>query len=398
MQTGYSGPKGNSPRYVCGRAQQLYAVKHGCQSIGGGRLEKTILSQLFTVLEPASLQATATALAEADTHYAARLAVFEKNTERARYEADRAGRQYDNVEPENRLVARTLETTLETKLAAVRVAENDLATQRARRPLTLTADEIAWITRAGADIRAVFAAPTTTTIERKQLIRAVITEVVLTVNPDTRIADLRIIWQGGADTQLQMPMTKAGAHPVRTDEDTLHLLRRLAAAYDDTTVALILSKQHRRTATGLEWTKTRVKTTRISHAIPAFAGQPQTVGADQQDDDVVTAEEAGRQLGVSKFTIYRWLRQGFITGEQITPGAPWQIRLDQALRDRVRPQAPDGWASLDQAATALGIARQTVLHKVQRGQLDAVHVTTGQRKGLRININPDQPRLFDNTQ
>jgi hypothetical protein len=55
------------------------------------------------------------------------------------------------------------------------------------------------------------------------------------------------------------------------------------------------------------------------------------------------------------------------------PGAPWQIRINQALRDKIRPEEPDGWLPLDAAAKALGIARQTVLHKVQRGELQAVH-------------------------
>ena len=85
MQTGYSGPKGNSPRYVCARAKQLYATERGCCSIGGGRLEKTILAELFAVLEPAALEATAKALAEADEQYQRRLAAFELAAERARY-------------------------------------------------------------------------------------------------------------------------------------------------------------------------------------------------------------------------------------------------------------------------------------------------------------------------
>src|SRR4029077_16326815 len=79
----------------------------------------------------------------------------------------------------------------------------------------------------------------------------------------------------------------------------------------------------------------------------------------------------------------------------LTPGAPWQIRIDQALRDKIRPEAPDGWLPLDAAAQALGVARQTVLHKVQRGQLHAVHVNRGRRKGLRIQVKPDQAGLFE---
>ena len=188
MQTGYSGPAGNSPRYLCARIQMHYGRDgaHACQSTGGRRLEQTVLAELFAVLAPAALAATAQAMAEAETCYRQRLQVFELAAERARYEADRALRQFNAVEPENRLVARTLERALEDKLAAVRAAGNDLAAQQARRPVTLTGAEIAWISSAGADVRAVFDAPATTTRERKQLIRAVITEVVLTVNTQTR--------------------------------------------------------------------------------------------------------------------------------------------------------------------------------------------------------------------
>ncbi|HZE14459.1 MAG TPA: hypothetical protein VE197_01415, partial [Mycobacterium sp.] len=102
-------------------------------------------------------------------------------------------------------------------------------------------------------------------------------------------------------------------------------------------------------------------------------------------------------LGVSRETLYRWIwiRDGFIIAEQITPGAPWRIRIDQALRDKIQPEAPQGWLGLNDAAKALGVARQTVLHKVQRGgELQAVHVNRGRRKGLRINVKLDQPGLF----
>ena len=153
MQTGYSGPAGNSPRYVCARAQQLYAGEHGCQSIGGGRLEKTVLAELFTVLEPAALSATAQALAEADAHFRQRLAAFELAVERARFEADRARRQFDAVEPENRLVARTLEKR------AGRQARRRCAARRTTWPPSGPADRWRSATpnspgspRAGADV------------------------------------------------------------------------------------------------------------------------------------------------------------------------------------------------------------------------------------------------------
>jgi DNA invertase Pin-like site-specific DNA recombinase len=394
MQTGYSGAKGNCPRYVCGRAKQLYGGEKGCQSLGGRRLENRILEEMFAVLEPAALAATAQALADAERSHATTLRAFELTVERARYEAERARRQYDAVEPENRLVARTLERVLEAKLAAQRQAEQDLLTARARRPVRLTDDDLAWLSHAGADIRAVFHAPSTTARERKQVLRAIVSEVVITVDATKRTAALRIIWQGGGCTDLEMTLTKTGGHFRATDEDTVELVRRLAAHYDDTTIALILSRQHRRTGTGLPFTKSRVQSLRVSRGIPAH--QPaENVAPDGDDAVVVTVAEAERLLGVSKVTIYRWLRDGFITGGQLTAGAPWRIRIDQAVRDKVVPTVPDGWVGLDQAAAILGVARQTVLHKVQRGELPAVHVNRGQRKGLRIKVSSDDAGLFD---
>jgi predicted DNA-binding transcriptional regulator AlpA len=395
MQTGYSGVKGNCPRYVCARAKQLYGGEKGCQGLGGRRLEQRVLDEVFTVLAPAALAATGRALTDAEQARAATLRVFELAAERARYEAGRARRQYDAVEPENRLVARTLERALESKLAAQRQAERDLISQQARRPVQLTDEELAWLSRAGADVRAVFNAPGTTFRERKQLLRAILAEVVVTVDAIARTAAIRIIWQGGACTELTMPMTKTGGHFQTTSEDTVDLIRRLAVHYDDTTIALILARQHRRTGTGLPFTRSRVKTLRVSRGIPACQPAAETVAPGSEDAVVVTVAEAERLLGVGKVTIYRWLRDGFLTGEQLTPNAPWRIRIDQAVRDRIVPQVPDGWVGLDQAAAVLGVARQTVLHKVQRGDLAAVHVNRGRRKGLRINVKPDQAGLFD---
>jgi hypothetical protein len=298
------------------------------------------------------------------------------------------------VEPENRLVARTLERALEDKLAAQRQAERDLLAAQARHPVRLTDEEVAWLSRAGADVRAVFTAPSTRFRERKRLLRAIVSEVVVTVDTEARTAALRIIWQGGACTELEMTLTKIGGHFRTTDEDTVQLVRRLAAHYEDKTIAQILSQQRRRTGTGLPFTKSRVHSLRVSRGISAYQ-PPETVTPDGDDAVVVSVTEAGRLLGVATVTVYRWLRDGFITGEQLTANAPWRIRIDQAVRDRVVPTVPDGWIGLDEAAAALGVARQTVLHKVQRGDLQAVYVNRGQRKGLRIKVFSDQAGLFD---
>ena len=398
MQVGYSGVSGNVPRYLCARGQQLYGSAASCQSLGGHRLEQVVVAEVFKVLEPAALAATAKALAEVEANHADRLVAFDTAVERARYEAERARRQYDAVEPENRLVARNMERAWEAALGQMARAEADLAAARARRPVALSAGELAWLSRAGADVRAVFDATTTTSRERKQLLRAVISEVVVTVDTEARTASLRVCWQGEASSELQMALNKVGGHCRATDEDTVDLVARLACHYDDKTIAQVLSRQGRRTGTGLAFTQRRVAHVRATRGIPAGPRAPVS-SADGDSAQVVSITTAEATLGVSRATLYRWLRDGFIVGTQLTPGGPWHIRVDDALRSKIVPEVPEGWVGLDAAAQALGASRQSVLDRIARGELRAVHVNRGRRRGLAIEVpGTDAANLFDTPQ
>ena len=78
---------------------------------------------------------------------------------------------------------------------------------------------------------------------------------------------------------------------------------------------------------------------------------------------------AAKQLGIAPSTLLRWLNDGFVAGEQLTPGAPWRIRLTDELRNMLVDDAPDGWVALQYATRALGVSRQTVLQRVKRGEL-----------------------------
>jgi DNA invertase Pin-like site-specific DNA recombinase len=394
MRTGYQGSRHKHlPRYYCAAEGTYFGRRAYCQGVGGRQIEQAVIEEVLAVLEPAALAATAQALADAATARAERLRAFELAAERARYEAGRARRQYDACEPENRLVARSLETAWEDRLAAVTRAEAALATEQARRPSPLSAEETAWLSRAGADIRAIFEAPATTPRERKQLIRALLAEVTLTVDRQARTAALTLCWEGGAITHRTVALPRLGAPWRTTQASTVDLIRRLAAHYDDATIAGVLARQHRRTGTGLTFTKARIAEVRRNHRIPPFR---KTAAPACHDGHVVSITQAAAELSVGISTIYRWLADGFIAGEQLTPGAPWRIRLDDALRAKVTEHAPEGWLPLRQAAAALGVAQQTVLHKVQRGELAAVHVRHGRRSGLRIQVQPAQAGPFEN--
>ncbi|MGO9971593.1 MAG: recombinase family protein [Solirubrobacteraceae bacterium] len=391
MQVGYSG-KTLVPNYSCVRGNQLYGTKR-CQSVGGRRIERVVLDEVFEALRPAGIEATLRALQDAKSDHQALVHSAELELERARIHAERARRQFDGCEPENRLVARTLEREWEQRLTEVRRAERAAAEVAAKRLDPLTEQEIAWCRHAGADLRKVFDAPTTTDRERKQLLRAVLREVIVTVDRESEqhTAELRVVWEGGQVTEHSVPLSRTGSHTRCTDQDTIALVRRLAARYPDKQIAAILARQGRLTGAGNPFTAHDVHGLRTYHKIPAAP-----VRTNDHHGDVLTIAEAANELGVSTATVHRWLREGFVSGEQITPGAPWQIRLTPELRARVCEHAPDGWLALTQAANALGMARQTVLHKVQRGEINAVYVHHGKRKGLRIQVKPNQAGLFEN--
>jgi predicted DNA-binding transcriptional regulator AlpA len=125
-----------------------------------------------------------------------------------------------------------------------------------------------------------------------------------------------------------------------TDEDVIETIRRLAAHYDDATIAGILARQRRRTATGRPFTADRVRQLRISRHIPAYK---RTVPPPGDDVPMVSVPAAAQALEVSAATVYRWIRDGFIVAERLEPAAPWRIRLDDELRGRVADEVPEGW-------------------------------------------------------
>jgi len=118
----------------------------------------------------------------------------------------------------------------------------------------------------------------------------------------------------------------------------MELLGRLAPLYPDDIIAGIFNRQGRRTATGERFTSSHVSGLRHYRNIPRFqpSRQPTT-------GDLVNIGQAAKRLGVNTSTIHRWLNDGFIAGEQVTPGAPWQIRFTGELCAKFTDEAPQGY-------------------------------------------------------
>ena len=228
MQVAYSGTSGRVVRYACVRAHHLHGTDHACQSLGGLRLEKAVASAFLDAVTPAGVRASAQAIDQIEQAHEERLAGQRLAVERAQFEAERARRQFDACEPEHRLVARTLESRLEEALGDLERERRKVAELERRRPEPLTADERQALGHLARDLPRLWGAETTTPRDRKELLRSLISEVVVTVRDQPRRADIEIAWEGGARTELQVALVRRGAESKRTPEDTVELIRALA--------------------------------------------------------------------------------------------------------------------------------------------------------------------------
>jgi predicted DNA-binding transcriptional regulator AlpA len=290
------------------------------------------------------------------------------------------------------LVARGLERDWEECLHALEAAKAELARRERERPRILSEVERDRLLALGPDLAAVWNAATTTSRDRKELLQTLIEEVIIRLDRDKAAARLSLRWKGGALSEIDVPLPRSRPATVRTDEDTIALLRRLAVHYPDAVIAGILNRQERRTAYGHRFDAGRVGNLRRHWGVPCF--EPK---AEHANGELLTVRKAAPLLGVAPSTIHRLLNDGFITGEQTTPGAPWRIRLTDDLKRQFNSDGGEGFMPMREAMRALGISRQTVLQRVKRGEIEAVHVMRGKQKGLRIKVIARQSELFDPT-
>ena len=388
LHTHYTG-RNAAPGYHCSGKNIVEGRGVYCLHVGGVQIDQAVVDAFLQALTPAALEATELAAQQLEAGHDAALAQWRLEVERARYEAERAERQYRAVEPENRLVARGLETEWEKRLRDLALAEKELGRREQQRPRTLSPEEKKKLRSLGSDLQQVWRAPTTTVRDRKELLRALLEEVMVTVNKPERCAHLTLRWKGGALTEIDLSLPRMKPRGLHTDEDTISLLRRLAVHYPDDVIAGILNRQGRRTASGERFTANQVGSLRRYRQIPRH--EPPT---ESPTAELATIRKAAQSLGVYTSTIHRWLNDGFIAGEQVTPGAPWQIRITDELRARFVEQAPPDYLPMLETTMKLGVSRQTVLQRVKRGELEALLVTRGRRKGLRIKVVDPQPGLF----
>jgi DNA invertase Pin-like site-specific DNA recombinase/uncharacterized protein YndB with AHSA1/START domain len=386
----YQG-KHSTPGYYCAANHIANGRGMFCLRVGGLRIDQAVAHAFLDAIAPAGIEAAFVAEKNIEAGHEADIAQWRLQVERARYETERVERRYRSVEPENRLVARTLEAEWESRLSELAAAQAELARRQTQRPAFLTEEQRTRIRALGTDLKRVWEAPTTTARDQKELLQTLLEEVLITVVPTESKAHLTLRWRGGAISELDLSLRSHRIPPIRTDEATIDLVRRLAAHHPDAVIAGILNRQGRRTAHGDRFTVNKVANLRRYWQIPRFDRTSVS-----SEGELVTVAKAAKILGMAPSTLHRWLADGFIAGEQITPGAPWRIRISEQIRERFVETPPADHVPIVDAIRLLGFSRQTVLQRVKRGDLSAVHVRCGKRKGLYIKVLGIQPTLFDN--
>ena len=319
------------PRYECSHSRADHVAAPLCGSVRADTVDQAVTAALLAAVEPAQVALALAAAEEVTARRQRSVRAAELAVERARYDAERAERAFLACEPENRLVARSLEARWETRLADLAEAEAALATQRSARPELPSPDQLAATV---ADLPALWSAPATSDKDRKRLLRTLLGDVTLTPsaeNPSRLTAGLR--WKSGATQQLLVTRRKNAIQLRATDPAAIELARRIGPGCDNNALATALNDAGHRTGTGQPFDGVAAANLRNYHHIP-YPGL-------LEDGELTPRQVAGR-TGVSTGTIHYWINAGYLPARR-GPASRWCIPfppdVEAACRDRAAGSA-----------------------------------------------------------
>jgi excisionase family DNA binding protein len=315
--------------YYC-RGAFTDLAKQCCITFGGIRVDRQVVAEVLERLQPLGIEAAIDALAAQDAEQSDRRRQLENALEAARYEASRAHRQYDAVDPENRLVASELERRWNEKLSGVQAIEEELARTLAKPAPQLSIGDRERLMALGTDLGRAWDSPGATAETKKKIIRILINEIIVDVS-DT--LDLVIHWQGGDHTELTVKKNKAGQNRWVTDENVVDLISALARQMPDMGIAAVLNRSGITTSHGHSWTRIRIRSLRQQKGIDAYREGERTERGE------ITLNEAAQLLSISQTTIRRMINANILPASQLCKGAPWIIRQTDLNSERVRREA-----------------------------------------------------------
>ena len=313
-------------RYLCNDADVNHGRRTKCIAFGNMRIDAAVSAEVLSLIAPLGLEAALQVVTERERDGTQRLRQIELALEQAHYEAARSHRQYDAVDPENRLVAGDLERRWNERLAEVARLEEELRLVRETLPAALTVTERAQILALGKDVARLWNHPSASVTTRKRILRTVLEEIIVTVEPG--VLQVKLHWKGGDHTMLEVAKNRSGQHRWKTNATTGQLIRDLARLLPDRSIASLLNRLGMRTAKGHTWTQQRVCVFRNDHNIALYQE------GERAERGELILQEAAKRLGVSKMTVVRLIKDGVLPAKQSCVGAPYVIReIDLDLQE-----------------------------------------------------------------
>jgi excisionase family DNA binding protein len=336
----YGGTKGGVARYHC-RGGHINHGTERCISIGSLRIDRAIGDEIVARLQPHGIEAALGAIEARSVERMEKRRHLELALEQARYEASRAARQYDAVDPDNRIVAAELERRWNDRLRAVRDIEGELDVQASLPQNTLGAAERERLMTLGRDVDHAWNSPSASITTRKQIVRTLIDEIIVRLDPGE--IKLVIRWCGADHTALSVRRNRKGEHRWSVDNDVVEIVTNLARLMPDKTIAAVLNRAGKTTGKGNGWTSSRVKSLRLHRSIAVYCE------GERQERGELTLREAADRLAVSPSTVQRMIAENLLPARHLCKGAPWVIlaadldtvRQHAAARKSRRPASDD---------------------------------------------------------
>jgi len=362
-------------RYHCRQAQATYAEAQ-CQGFAVQHLDQAVSAIFFEAIQPARLESILQAMATMEQERKALDRHWQLRLERARYQVERARRQYDATEPENRLVARELEKRWNEALQSLEQLEQEYGRVRRSDLAPLSDAEQRAVRCLGEDLPAVWQAPTTTAVDRKRLVRLVMQEVTLTVDTQTRSATCVIAWSGGASTTHRVVLPPIGWH-CGTEQEVVDRIRHLARRMPDHHIAAQLNAEGLRTKTAKAWTYQRVfslrKTYQIPTTCPLTPKHVQTRG-----DGMVSAKTAAQMLKISPALVQYWVTNGVLVCDQRVAASKLWVRVTEEDIQRLDGScAGSRLPTIREVMQSDRVTRAEVWARVRTGKYMAYRIARG---------------------
>jgi DNA invertase Pin-like site-specific DNA recombinase len=325
MTLHYSGPCGDYPRYQCG-ADQAQNGSPRCQEVRALPVDALVEQVLLDALAPDQITLAVAAVGQLETETKLLEQQWALKRERARYEAERARRQYDAVEPENRLVARSLERVWEEKLRQVEAVEQAYdAWHREQGAPPGEADRADVLALAG-DLPRVWRTAGAT--ERKRILRLVIRDVALDQKREQGMVWLRITWQTGATSEHRLQRkVRSYADCAGTDRLERRIRELNAAGKMDHEIAAILNAEGIMSARGTPFLHGTIHLLRKQRGIRTVKINGTDANPPRWPDGSYSIQGAAAAIGITAQTVFDWLQKGRLQGRQLVKGQPWQISL-----------------------------------------------------------------------